>query len=677
MEHWDSPPLHLFRKLKSLYTYAHTNSSLNSLEQLLGLEKVNGEIHAAGDATFPFLRVLHLDGMRKLMNLGDDSFGPAGLYFPKVESLNVKDCDSLQNLRSSAISLNNLTTLQVSRCKGLKNLISISMAKSLMQLTKLEVHACEQMIEIVAGSGNDVARNEIEFKMLKHLELSALPSLRGFCSGTHTVKFPSLENLRMTGCTQLEGFILDVTTYKNRLGNEIEDIKSARLMQRFLFDNKVELPKLTRLTLKGLTKLATIWNKQIQDTSTPPQPSSFGCENLEYVEIDSCASLRNIFPLWVARNLQQLQTLVVMNCGVKEIVAREERLQTVFKFVFPKVTRVLFRNLSELINFYPGMHVCSWPLLNDLAVFKCGKVDIFAEEFSSFQEKLDGNSSSTLINRQFLFSIEKDSFPNLERLSLNAMEFSNGPLPAAAQFFGKLKKLDVCCPESKSLVFLDKLLLDPEGSSTASVVGITTQQFPHLKELRLVRMEKLMHLGQDDEEDNSQSATRIPNIPNLQTLFASGCHSLRNLRSSAISFDNLTTLQVSVCDGLEYLITYSTANSLTQLTTLKVENCPRLVQIVGSNEDHVLRNEITFPRLKHLKLCYLPRLLGFCSGNCLAKFPSLETSTMSNRLKLKIFVADDQSLQLTIEEEDTDVDDLEEWLAADDEMNSESTDLIS
>ncbi|KAL6201152.1 hypothetical protein ACLB2K_024867 [Fragaria x ananassa] len=652
-ENWDSPPLHLLRNLQCLISYAHTNSSLNSLEQLLGLEKVNGEIHAAGDVTFPFLRELHLHGMRKLMNLGDDSFGLAGLYFPKVEILKVKDCDSLQNLRSFAISFNNLTTLHVSRCKGLKYLISISMAKSLMQLTSLEVRDCEEIIEIVASNGNDDSGNEIEFKMLKHLELSALPSLRGFCSGTHTVKFPSLENLLMSGCTQLEGFILDITTDKNRLGNEIEDIESARLMQRFLFDNKVELPKLTRLTLKGLTKLTTIWNKQIQNTSAAP----FDCGNLEYVLIDSCENLENIFPLWVARNLQQLQTLRVTNCGVKEIVAGEERLQTVFKFVFPKVTRVLFGNLSQLINFYPGMHVCSWPLLNALVVFGCDKVDIFAEEFSSFQEKLDGNSSSTLINRQFLFSIEKDSFPNLERLGLNIMEFSNGPLPAAAQFFGKLKILAVCCPESKSLVFLDKLLLDPEGSSTASAVGITTQQFPHLKELRLLRMKKLMHLGQDDEEDSSQSATRIPNIPNLQFLFANGCHSLRNLRSSAISFDNLTTLQVSVCNRLEYLITYSMANSLTQLTTLEVEGCPRLVQIVGSNDEDDSRNEITLPRLKHLKLSVLPRLQSFCSGNCLAKLPSLETSTMSNRLKLKIFAADNQTLQrITNEGDDTDVD---------------------
>ncbi|KAM5553558.1 hypothetical protein ABKV19_025669 [Rosa sericea] len=278
-------------------------------------------------------------------------------------------------------------------------------------------------------------------------------------------------------------------------------------------------------------------------------------------------------------------------------------------------------------------------------------------EISNFQGHNESECLSVLIP-QSLFLIEKDSFPKLECLSVNAMEFSNGPLPAAAQLFSKLKELDVCCPESKSVVFLDKLF-DPEGISTSSAVGIGTQkqqQLPHFKQLWLIGMEKLMHLGQDDEEDNSHSAPRIPNFPNLEILYVGGCHSLRNLRSSAISFKTITTLEVSFCDRLKYLITYSMAKSFMQLTTLEVKNCPRLVEIVGSNEDDDSRHEITFRRLKHLKLSRLPRLQGFCPGNCIAKFPSLETSTMSNRLKLKIFPAHDQTLQLTNEEEDTDVD---------------------
>ncbi|XP_050373052.1 probable disease resistance protein At4g27220 [Argentina anserina] len=637
MKNWDSPPLHLFRKLETLYVYADTNPSLNSLEEVLGLEKVNGEIHAVGDGIFPFLRELHLYGMRRLTNLGDDSLGPAGPYFPKVEILELNDCDSLKNLRSSAMPFRNLTTLQVTRCKGLKYLISFSMAKSLMHLTKFEVGECEELIEIVASCGSDDSANESEFRVLRHLELSGLPSLRGFCSGSQSVKFPSLETLSMSGCTQLEGFLFYPTDEITTIGQNSRDTSSNEntgVVQPFLFDDKVEFPKLKSLSLKGLPTLSTIWHNL---PST--QLQSFHCENLEYVKIDYCENLITIFPTLVARNLQLLKRLMVMKSGVKDIVTREEGLQTIPKFVFPKVKCVKFHQLPQLTNFYPGMHVSSWPSLLHLTVIECFKVHKLAEEMSICHGYDEQEHLCNSIPRS-LFLIHKDSFPNLERLVFEGSEIWEGQLPV--HLFSKLKHLEAAALQSKSAVFLES------NSSSSGVVGTGTHwqqqqwQLPHLTELRLTRMEKLMHLGQEDEEDSSQSA---PNIPNLQFIRVNGCHSLRNLISSAICFNNLTTLHASCCKRLEYLITYSMANSLMQLTTLEVGGCPRLVVIVGSiNEDDDSRNEITFRRLKHLKLYRLPRLQSFCSGNCIAKFPSLETSTMNNRLKLKISAPRDQTL---------------------------------
>ncbi|XP_061994519.1 putative disease resistance protein At4g19050 isoform X2 [Rosa rugosa] len=733
MENWDSPPLHLFRKLEFLCISARTDSSLNSLEKLLGLEKVKGEIHAVGDGTLPHLRVLHLHGMRKLMNLGEDSFGPACPYFPNLEILELEDCDSLKTLRSSAISFENLTTLQVSRCKGLKYLISFSMAKILMQLTKLEVQDCEEMIEIVGSNENDDSENEIEFRVLKHLELSALPSLRGFCSATRIAKFPSLEKLSMS-CTQLETFIFDSMGKNNTIGKDIKDTDSSEnheteVVQHFLFDNKVEFPRLKSLFLKDLTKLTTIWHGQLslnsfsslkdlevhecgnlinifvsstvgrlnaletllieecksvqvvfelggidvieeQDTSAVTRSKPFDCRNLKSVEINSCESLKNIFPASVARNLQQLQRLSLRGCGVEEIIAYEGEAQTTPKFVFSKVTFVCFGELSQLRSFYPAMHASNWPALQKLVVVRCHKLEIFSGALSSFQGKYESNPSTPI--KQTLFSIEKDSFPNLEDLTLCSMEIWNGPLPV--HFFRKLKSLTVCCPQSKSVVFLDKLLDEGSSSTRQREDAVEIGTLPRLKKLHLRLMPNLMHLG----EDNSQSAPR-PNFPNLEILLLSACASLQNLTSSAISFKNLTTLDVRLCKGLKYLLTYSVAKGLVQLTKLEIKDCRRLVSIVGSTEEDDSGNsdEIIFRRLKHLKLSILPRLQGFCSGNCIAKFPSLETSSMSNRLKLKIFPPHDQTLQLselTNEEEDTDVD-LWEWLLPiDDEMSSASTD---
>ncbi|PRQ37003.1 putative P-loop containing nucleoside triphosphate hydrolase, leucine-rich repeat domain, L [Rosa chinensis] len=607
-------------------------------------------------------------GLEMLLKRTEDLYleGMEGVYSSIVYQLGAEGSHNLKHLHvqnnveftkflsiiNGKVMYPNLTWLAVNDLNGLKFLLSSSMARSLAQLKRLQVSGCQTMEEIVSLDESDEEIVDNLFCHVQDLELKDLPNLTKFCSRNYTeLSNPSIGKLQLVDCNKT-----------NTTCEEIEEIDSTRsldiVIQHFLFDNKVEFPNLKKLSIDDLAKLTTIWNNQLSLEIS---------KNLETIEIVSCDSLKSIFPVSVARNLRQLTRLIVRNCGVEEIIAREEGQQTTPKFVFPKVTKVIFGNMSQLKNFYPGMHVSIWPSLNELRVVQCAKVKVFAEEISNFQGHNESERLSVLIP-QSLFLIEKDSFPKLECLSVNAMEFSNGPFPAAAQLFSKLKLLDVCCPESISAVFLEKLL-DPEGNSA---VGIGTQQLPHLKELWLVRMEKLMHLGQDDEEDNSQSAPRIPNFPNLQILFVNCCHSLRNLRSSAISFNNLTSLEVSVCYGLKYLMTYSMAKSLMQLTKLEVEGCLRLVEIVGGNEDDDSRNEITFRRLKHLKLLGLPRLQGFCSGNCIAKFPSLETSSMSNRLKLKIFTAHDQTL--TNEEEDTDVDASEKWLTADDKRNLASTD---
>ncbi|XP_061989743.1 uncharacterized protein LOC133708288 isoform X2 [Rosa rugosa] len=326
------------------------------------------------------------------------------------------------------------------------------------------------MIGIVGSNGHNHSRNEIEFRLLKHLELSALPSLRGFCSATRIAKFPCLKNLSMRSCTQLEAFIFDPTDKSNTIGKDIKDTYlneniEIGVVQQFLFDNKVEFPRLKSLSMEGLTKLTSIWHSQlslnsfsrlkdlqvhgcgnlinifvpstlgrlnaletllikecksvqvvfelggigvrgIHDTLATTQLRSFDFENLDSVEIDSCESLKNIFPVSVARNLHQLKKLIVKSCGVQEIVAREESLQTTPQFVFPKIRNVIFCDMSQLTNFYPGIHVSSWPSLNELMVVQCAKIKVFVAKISSFEGH---NESERLcvLHPQSLFLIEK------------------------------------------------------------------------------------------------------------------------------------------------------------------------------------------------------------------------------------------------------------------------------
>lgn len=101
----------------------------------------------------------------------------------------------------------------------------------------------------------------------------------------------------------------------------------------------------------------------------------------------------------------------------------------------------------------------------------------------------------------------------------------------------------------------DEIFVD-EGSDDSGEI----QSLSGVRHLRLEWLRNLLHLGK------SQSAAS-PVFPNLQCLEVLCCLGLNSLESSAISFRNLTTLKVHYCEGLKYLISYSVAKSLVQLTT--------------------------------------------------------------------------------------------------------------
>lgn len=106
---------------------------------------------------------------------------------------------------TSAISFQNLTTLEVVGCHRLKSLTNYSVAKTLMQLRKMTLVNCKRMTKIVETSdGEDAAGNEIAFSRLLHLELSSLPILKDFCSGNCIVKFPQLKTFFVSNCPELK-----------------------------------------------------------------------------------------------------------------------------------------------------------------------------------------------------------------------------------------------------------------------------------------------------------------------------------------------------------------------------------------------------------------------------------------------------------------------------------------
>ncbi|QHO28822.1 hypothetical protein HN873_024202 [Arachis hypogaea] len=131
-----------------------------------------------------------------------------------IEVLTLNSCDHLKNIFPSSVNFQNLDGLYVEWCKELVNIMTPSMAASLTSLRVLNISECDMIEEIIASDHNnnaDVvddgdALSEIAFMKLEKLELSNLRSLKCFCKGTYSFKFPSLHSVTVRYCPMMETF---------------------------------------------------------------------------------------------------------------------------------------------------------------------------------------------------------------------------------------------------------------------------------------------------------------------------------------------------------------------------------------------------------------------------------------------------------------------------------------
>ncbi|MBA0633741.1 hypothetical protein Godav_022256, partial [Gossypium davidsonii] len=116
--------------------------------------------------------------------------------------------------------------------------------------------------------------------------------------------------------------------------------------------------KLRQVKLFRLPKLKHVWNK---DTN-----KNISFENLQEVHVQECWSLKTLFPFSMARDLQQLKSLIVDSCGVEEIVSKstvEGSNQHEILFEFNQLSFLALWALPSLVCFYPGIHNIRCPML--------------------------------------------------------------------------------------------------------------------------------------------------------------------------------------------------------------------------------------------------------------------------------------------------------------------------
>ncbi|XP_044462367.1 uncharacterized protein LOC123193436 isoform X1 [Mangifera indica] len=586
-------------------------------------KEINNEIE------FNQLSSLTLQDLSEFINI---SFGMR-VVLPRLENLKLCSINFGNTWLGQHLAMFSygqcLKSLTVAECNGLKFLFSSSMVKSLNQLQKLVVSNCELMEVIIdsKGVGGEMII-DVSFSNLLYMKLELLPELTSFGTG-NSIEFPSLKELHIEHCSNLKTFF-SKSFYPNTVREEVSsDNYFIDIIP--LFDEKVAFPRLEEMVLLHLDNLQLIWHNKklfVESFCKLKAVRVESCEkllaivpsntrghltfqSLEMLTVKNCWNMKSLIPVSAATGLVQLEVLYIISCGLEEIISEEE-VNGAPTFLFPQLKGIYLYNLPKLKCFYPRLHAIDWPMLRSLYVFDCRKIKLYASNFLSFQDR-DRESQPSL------FLLEK-VIPNLEALGLDAHDFRLTFLHSdQAKSIGKLKLLQLRNFDDEFVasvfVFLQRLnCLETLDFSFNSFKEL----FPYEKR----------HIWKQDFRGDTI-------LQNLQTLEVWHCHCLTILAPSATNFNNLETLQVCNCNGLDKVLTCETVKTLVNMKKLIIRDYKLVTKIITNEGDK--EEEIVFKKLKILELYCLSGLSCFCSANYSFKFPCLELVTICQSPRLNFF----------------------------------------
>ncbi|XP_061352865.1 uncharacterized protein LOC133297702 [Gastrolobium bilobum] len=415
--------------------------------------------------------------------------------------------------------------------------------------------------------------------------------------------FRSLCNLRVTNCRSMEEiFDQDAEKVDAKDVNNLQDVH-----------------------LEALPKLQHVW-KRNKDQRV------LNLKKLQKIRVQHCHKLEYIFPIFEAKCLEYL---VACDCfELRDIVVKgngnsANTSNSNPPFVFPKLTTIKFSKLPRLRSFYSGDYELRCEVLSDLSIELCDKFEPFKNETQRrrvlFPEKVINNLKAMQIeswhakSSSSYMSEGNHRWDNLEELHLSRL-MNTDVLYSFLHRNPNLKSLSLSNCFFKEMVPCRK----PPQIKNLGVV-------PKLKSLKLIDLPNLEEIGFQQDKV----------LQRIEFLILKKCPSLITIMHFSVSLAHLTYLEVVDCKGLQYLMTPSSAESLTQLSTMKVLKCESLKEIVskqGNEGENAGKVYIVFRQLKTLELVSLKSLESFCCSNsCIFEFPVLEKLVVSACPKMKKF----------------------------------------
>ncbi|GJU44802.1 disease resistance protein-like protein isoform X2 [Tanacetum coccineum] len=222
IDHVDFPQLRVlrlrwlthFKTFCSEETTDHPSSVFNDKVMLPSLETLEvSELDSVEElwssqlptSHFRKLKYLRVEKCHKLVNI---FLSNLQTLFPGLEKLEVEKCDSLEEVwASKAAPIRNLKSVLVYECPKLRNLCSSDTFKGLSHLMTIDIYSCKMMEAVVADDHKDVKINGVlSLNKLEEVKLEFLQNLNYFSDTKCDLELPELTQVIIKNCPEMRSF---------------------------------------------------------------------------------------------------------------------------------------------------------------------------------------------------------------------------------------------------------------------------------------------------------------------------------------------------------------------------------------------------------------------------------------------------------------------------------------
>ncbi|PHT37343.1 hypothetical protein CQW23_25043 [Capsicum baccatum] len=272
-----------------------------------------------------------------------------------------------------------LETLKVSKCGKLRNLMSPSVARGLLNLRMLYIKYCQSMEEVIIEEhGDEIMTKEPLFPQLEELELENLPKLRHFILTKQALEFPFLKFEAIHYCPEMKMLVQQrsVSISSLKSANNDDELKVVDL-NKAMFNSKVSCPNLEMLSIWKANSITALCSHQL--------PTAY-FSKLKALGVQNCGKLRHLMSPSVARGLLNLQILGIKGCqSMEEVITEEEQEgeeNMTNEPLFPLLEELILDKLPKLGHFFLTKRALEFPFLRKVKIRKCPEMKMFVQHGS-------------------------------------------------------------------------------------------------------------------------------------------------------------------------------------------------------------------------------------------------------------------------------------------------------